>query len=105
MRMRLQRAGLWPPEQPDVPKRGRMFYFRHTSHAKAGEVSPATQDPGCVTSWTSCAPGAQGRRQGCLAAFAACQLWNCASGLPVQCLSAEPQLWLAWDLMPQMDSL
>ena len=44
MRMRLERAGLWPPEHPDVPKHsGRQWYFRHTQHKKAAEVSATAE--------------------------------------------------------------
>ncbi|KAK9828640.1 hypothetical protein WJX72_001249 [[Myrmecia] bisecta] len=38
MRIRLQRIGRWPPQQPSVPKKGRHFYFQHQSHEKAPEV-------------------------------------------------------------------
>ena len=54
MRMRLERAGLWPPERPDVPKRTRNWYFRHTQHAKAGEVSSCGHPVGSCTVGCAC---------------------------------------------------
>jgi len=39
MRERLKRAGMWPPDKPTVPKRSARYYFRHTEHPKALEVS------------------------------------------------------------------
>lgn len=39
MRERLKRSDMWPPDKPSVPKRSARFYFRHTQHRKALEVS------------------------------------------------------------------
>ena len=39
MRERLRKAGMWPPAKPTVPKRSARYYFRHTEHLKALEVS------------------------------------------------------------------
>ena len=39
MRERLKRAGMWPPERPSVAKRSSRYYFRHSVHSKAPEVS------------------------------------------------------------------
>ncbi len=38
MRLRLQRAGMWPPQRPALPRRSPTFYFRHSLHPKAAEV-------------------------------------------------------------------
>lgn len=39
MRLRLMAAQRWPPQQPQVPLKRRNFYFRHSRHDKAPEVS------------------------------------------------------------------
>lgn len=38
MRMRLQRAGMWPPQRPALSRRSPRFFFRHSQHKKLPEV-------------------------------------------------------------------
>ena len=38
MRIRLAKAGMWPPKRPSIPKKGLRFYFRQAIQPKPPEV-------------------------------------------------------------------